>query len=95
VLHQVLQEIEDAQGSINLNELSRKLSIERSALEGMIEYWVRKGRLKNDEQEQEQIFAACQPGGNCSSGGGCPGPQGCPFIMKMPRTYSLALYDDE
>lgn len=91
MLHQVLQEIENSQGSINLNDLSRKLSIERSALEGMIEYWVRKGRIKDDEREQEQIFATCQPG-NC---GGCQGPQGCPFIMKMPRTYSLTLYDDE
>ena len=94
MLHQVLQEIEAAQGSINLNELRQKLFIERSALEGMIEYWVRKGRIKDDEREQEQIFAACQPG-NCSSGGGCPGPQSCPFIMKMPRTYSLILVDDE
>ncbi|MBN1993451.1 MAG: hypothetical protein JW953_12190 [Anaerolineae bacterium] len=83
-----MQEIEAAQGSINLNELSRKLSVERSALDGMIAYWMRKGRIKDDEREQEQVFVACRPG-NCSIGRGCPGPQGCPFIMKMPRTYSL------
>lgn len=84
MLHRVLQEIEAAPGSINLNELSRKLSIERSALDGMIAYWVRKGRLKNDINEQ----AACSLA-SCSSGKSCGSPQGCPFVMQMPQTYTL------
>jgi hypothetical protein len=91
VLHQILQEIEAAQGSINLNDLSQKLSIERGALEGMIQYWVRKGRLKDDTQENDVISGVCRTG---ACGRSCPGPQGCPFVMKMPRTFSLTLYDD-
>ena len=87
MLHQVLQAIESAQGSIDINELSRKLSIERSALEGMIQYWVRKGRLKDDSQP-----AACGTG---ACGASCPGPKGCPFIIKLPQTYTLSLQDDD
>ena len=86
MLHQVLQEIEAAQGSINLNDLSQKLGVERSALVGMIQYWVRKGRLKDDVRENNLSLNACSTG-TCS--GSCPGPQGCPFIMKMPQTYTL------
>jgi hypothetical protein len=92
MLREVFHELESAQGPVNLNELSRKLGLERSALEGMIQFWVRKGRLKDDELEQEQIFAGCDSG-SCR-GGSCPGPQGCPFIMKMPRTFSITLQDD-
>ena len=88
MLHQVLQEIEAAQGSMNLNELSRKLAIERSALEGMIQYWVRKGRLIDDAHANAGAASGCSTG---ACGGSCSGPQGCPFIIKLPQTYTLAL----
>ncbi len=91
MLRQVLREIEAAQGLINLNDLSHKLGIDRSALEGVIQFWVRKGRLKDDERENEQVLAACG-GGSC--GGSCPGPRGCPYAPNMPRTFTLTLYDD-
>jgi len=68
-----------------LNDLGRKLGVEQSALEGMIDYWVRKGRLQDDEA----VNAAICNSGACSSGVSCPGPQGCPFVVKMPRTFSL------
>lgn len=90
MLHQVLQEIEAAQGFINLNELSRKLAIERSALEGMIQYWVRKGRLIDDTHANASDASGCSTG---ACGCSCPGPQGCPFIIKLPKTYTLALPD--
>lgn len=90
LLREVLRELEAAEGPVNMNALSQKLGVERSALEGMIQFWVRKGRLKDDERENEQIFATCG-GGSC--GGGCPGPQGCPYVLKMPRTFTLTLYD--
>ena len=48
MLRRLLHEIESAQGPVNLNRLSRKLGIERGALDGMIAYWVRRGRLKHD-----------------------------------------------
>jgi len=45
ILLQVLREIESAQGPVDFNILSRKLGVKRSALEGMVEFWVRKGRV--------------------------------------------------
>jgi hypothetical protein len=86
MLKQVLTELENAGLALNLNELSRKLGIERSALEGMITYLVQKGKLQDDEKAHEAALGLCGSG-NC--GRSCPGPQGCPFLIKIPRTFSL------
>ena len=86
MLHRVLQEIETAHGAVNLNDLSRTLGVERGALEGMIQYWVRKGRIKDDSADTEIPLSSCSSG---SCGHACPGPQGCPFVMKLPKTYTL------
>ena len=63
LLRQVLQEIESAQGPISLNDLSRKLGVEPSALEGMISFLVRKGRLQQDaaslHPDTGAIHASC------------------------------------
>jgi hypothetical protein len=92
MLQRVLREIEASQGTINLNDLAHKLGVERSALAGMIEFWIRKGRLKVDDWEFETVCGTCS-GAAC--GGSYPGPQGCPFVMKMPRTFSLTYQDEE
>lgn len=86
MLYRILQEIESAKGSVNLNELSHKLGVERGALEGMIQFWVRKGRLRDDSQPAEIPLSSCTSGGCGSS---CSGPQGCPFVMQLPKTYTL------
>jgi len=85
MLRQVLHEIEAAQGPLDLNELSRRLDVDRGALEGMVQFWVRKGRLIDDVAVAETA-AVCAVG-HC--GGSCAGPRDCPFPMKMPRTFSL------
>jgi hypothetical protein len=85
MLHQVLHEIERANGPITLNELSRRLDMEASALQGMIEFWVRKGRLRDDEAATAEA-TACAPGG---CGDSCYGLSACPFTAKMPRSYSV------
>ncbi|NPV57637.1 MAG: hypothetical protein HPY76_13340 [Anaerolineae bacterium] len=84
MLNQVLREIEAASGAVELGELKRRLGIDRGALEGMIQFWVRKGRLVDD---QGAGVAAAHTGGSCGSS--CAGYDGCAFIAKMPRTYSL------
>lgn len=89
MLQQILSEIESAQGTINLAELARKLAVQPSALEGMIDFWVKKGKIKR-ENDQDAALDRCNAG-TCS--GGCPGPNGCPFIMTMPTTYSLTTPD--
>ena len=83
MLWRVLQEVERAQAPLELNELSRRLEIDRSVLDGIIEFWVRKGRLVEDAGAASGFVCAPQGCGSCS------GPQGCPFVMKMPRTISL------
>ena len=93
MLQQVLQEVKSAQEPLNLNELARKLNIDPSALEGMIRFWVRKGRLKDDDVDTAASSSMCDDTGRC--GHTCPGPTGCPFVMTMPRTYSLKLDDSD
>ena len=53
----ILREFENGRGGLTLAEIARKLDIERSALEGMIQLLVRKGRLRE----------VCGPGGACSA----------------------------
>lgn len=89
MLQQVLTEIKASQGAIRLDELSRKLDVERSALEGMISFLVQKGHLRDEEKHEEAML--CEAGSVCSSGASCPGPQACPFVMKRPKTYSLTI----
>jgi hypothetical protein len=88
VLYRVLEELESTDGPLDLNELSRRLDIDRSALDGMIQFWVRKGRLIDDAAASNLV---CAPG-HC--GGSCPGPKGCPFTMDMPQTYTLKAMRD-
>lgn len=90
MLWRVLHEVEAAQGPLDLNELSRRLDIERSALDGMILFWVRKGRLVDDGGAGRATVACANHG--C---GGCAGGQGCPFTMTMPRTLALIRLDPE
>ena len=84
MLNQVLREIETTRGPVTISELSYRLGVERSALESMIQFWVRKGRIQDDD--------APSPGnteiGGC--GTSCTGIADCVFITKMPKTYSLA-----
>jgi hypothetical protein len=88
MLKKVLDEVKNASGAVDLNGLAKKLGIERSALDGMVQFWVRKGRLTDDDlAEDNQPFDAC---GSCA--GSCPGPKSCPFVFTAPRTYSLTLH---
>jgi hypothetical protein len=70
MIQQVLHEIKTAQGMLNLSELHRKLSIERSALEGMIQFLVQSGRLLDEEAAKLTTNEACT-GKSCPA---CPVP---------------------
>lgn len=89
MLHDVLRAFEQSHGPVDIGELARKLGIDQSALDGMIRYWIRKGRLK----ENQFLSTGCSGSGcgsSCASG-----PQGCPFVGKMPRSISLVLLEEE
>ena len=92
MLNQVLQEIKFAQSAQNLRDISRKLSIERSALDGMIQFWVRKGRLRDDDADLAAMTRTCSLP-SCDSS--CIGIGVCPFVVKVPKTYSFLLGDIE
>jgi hypothetical protein len=88
MLHLVLRMVENAQGPITLNELSYKLMVEPAVLESMIQFWVRKGRLVDEDAVGMGSGAACSTG---SCGGSCTGAASCAFVAKMPKSYSIKL----
>ena len=87
MLSQVLHEIKSARGPITIRELSKKLEIDPHALEGMLQFWVRKGRIQNDDE------AASCDGAKGGCGTSCSGMANCTFIAKMPKTYSIPIED--
>jgi hypothetical protein len=86
MLYQVIEEIEQAQGPVLLKDLSQKLNIDPGVLMGMIEFWLRKGRLRDDDTVAAAGIACA--GGGCGSH--CSGLTECAFVAKMPKTYSIA-----
>ncbi len=84
MLNQVLQEIEHARGSITVSELSRKMGVEPAALEGMIQFWVRKGRLQLGDDQTSEAVCSCGTGTNS-----CAPVSDCVFIAKMPKSYTI------
>lgn len=86
MLRSVLQAIESAHGPVHVAALSQQLGIDRAALEGMISYWVQKGRLQDLD-----AVASCDDRhnhGHCGSG--CGGG-GCNFVARMPKSYTIHL----
>lgn len=79
MLQQVLHEIAQAQEPLSVKDLARKLAVEPGALEGMITFWVRKGRISAGSVE------GCAAGG-CGS---CGEATGCAFAGKAPRVFVL------
>ena len=86
MLSQVLREIKKSGSTISLDDLSRRLGIEASALEGMLDYCVRKGILRDNDGDAGHDGCHCDCGG---CGSGCEGYEGCSFIAKMPKMYTL------
>lgn len=79
-LGQVLECFERSPGGMSLPALARELDLSRSQAQNLIEFWVRKGRLRLNSQEPD-----CQR---------CGSKMGCPFILEMPRYYELILEDE-
>lgn len=79
-LFDALHAIEQAAEPVRLDELARRLGIEPSALAGMIDFWVQRGRIRLEGD------AVCSSGG-C---GACPtGEDGCPLLLKGPRKFRV------
>ena len=84
LLHQVLDEIEAANSPLTVNELGYRLDVDASALLPMIEFWVRKGRLR-DEDTAVTEESTCAAG---ACGTTCAGTNSCVYVARMPRSYA-------
>lgn len=56
MLNAVLKAVQESQGPIRLQELSQKLDIDPAVLDGMLEFWIRKGRI----QREVQGYTGCE-----------------------------------
>lgn len=87
MLFELLRLIEATSGPISLGDLQRQLAVDSTTLEGMIQFWVRKGRLHVNGRSESVCAASCADAG-CSCGS-CSGIEGCPFIARLPIAYEL------
>ncbi len=87
MLNRVLNEIKRADGPVLLSNLSRKLDIEPDALQGMVDFLIRKGQLQDDDGETAVTQSCSSP----TCGSSCTGTSQCTFIAKMPKSYSIPL----
>jgi hypothetical protein len=76
-LREVLRAFETARGPLSLNDIARDLDITPAMLDGMITYWVRKGKIR-----PAASAPACT---SCASAKSC-----CTFTQNAPRSYMLA-----
>lgn len=75
-LRQVLTIFETTTAPLTLPQMARELDISVERLETMLQYWVRKGKLRESSS-----------GGGC---GGCSKSGNCAHVVEMPRSYELA-----
>jgi hypothetical protein len=88
MLREVLHLVETAEGPISLADISRQLGIDRGVLDGMLNYWVRKGELLVDNRSTSACHVSCAEAG-CRCGS-CNGAAGCPFMARLPKSYVAA-----
>ena len=74
-LRAVLNAFEQADRPLSIAQRAADLDITPAMLEGMIDYWVRKGHLRESGGTAE-----C---GTCSQG------DHCPLVIKMPRRFEV------
>ena len=83
LLHAVLDTLERADRPLTLRELSAALGVEPGAVEGMINFWVRKGRMRVAGGTDGDVCGA-----RCAaSAPGCA--TACPFVLHFPARYEV------
>lgn len=72
MLEEIMRELENNKGPVTVRELARRLDIEQGALEGMLEFLQRKGKLsvyRPGEECEECGVVSCA---SCVFGVSCP-----------------------
>jgi len=77
MFERILRELAAATGPVSLWDLGRRLEIEPSALAGMLDFLVRKGRLRVSGGD------ALPDCGSCGQRGACP------YAVALPKSYAL------
>jgi len=77
-LKQVLAYFENPGQGESINKIARDLHLSPGQVKNMVEFWVKKGRLRSVV-------------GDYSNCGGCATQDGCPTIIKLPQRYELAI----
>lgn len=91
VLKGVLRAFEEAEGgALTVDLLAARLGVEKSALQGMLDFWVRKGRLREVGGGGGTFAVASCAGGGPFSCVGCGSPNGCAFAS--PRGVASRAY---
>lgn len=85
MLKEILAEFDRVDAPLDLNELSERLNIQKSALQGMMTTLVNQGKLKKDTVAGPSQGETTCNGVQCM---GCSASSQCPFIGKMPASYS-------
>lgn len=88
VLDSLLTELRTVRGPIRSADLAERVGVSESALSGMIDVLVSKGRLSAAGASADGGAMACS-GGACGSA--CVGLERCTFIANVPSTYTLIL----
>jgi hypothetical protein len=74
-LRQILTFFEDTKNAVPLNAIARDLNLSLARVESMVEYWVRKGKIRLSEETRD-----------CRS---CGVNANCPFVLNLPKSYEL------
>ena len=86
VLESLVDELRSVRGPIRSTDLAGRVGVSESALSGMIDVLVAKGRLAAAEDPRGGEAVTCS-GGAC--GTACVGLEQCAFIATVPASYTL------
>ena len=86
----ILREMSNSPGPLSVLEIGRRLGIDRSALEGMLETLVRLGKLAEVSAAYSGDCRGCSGCGGCGScGGGGVGVGARSFVRVLSRDGTL------
>ena len=87
MLHAILHELQIATEPLTLRQLSLRLGVQESALEGMLQFWEAKGRLRLEKGWGGETQVGLCASRMCFRK--CSGPDACPLVMKASSRYRL------
>lgn len=80
-LRRFLSLFEESSGALSVRDLAQELGVSPERVEGMVDFWVRKGRIR--------VSSSLVDCGSCGERGTCP------LAFGLPRTYELTIRSRE